>query len=487
MFFDNLVLMNLSVTELINFYRCPRLLFLNKLGDKTLQIPPSDFLKRLWKVGRNYESTVVDFFKYERPKYKIGDHAGGAKATHELMKSGVETIYQGVLKNDELVGIPDFLIKAKGHSNLGDYYYYPVDIKGASTAKERYLFQLASYSYLLGELQEFTPFYGGLLLLDLDLKIKFFIGLIQQVVYGIEESNKMLSNSESMPPLFIDSNCQMCQWYNFCLPEANEKEDLSLISGVNRKTKAALEKIGVKNYGDLANCTEDDLVTIEEISVDKRKEVIIQAKCLKEKKVYLREIPNITKENKEVYIDFESDMIFDEKSTEMSRVDYLCGLLKYEDGREEYKSLLLETEEQFTSDLAAYLESHMDFSFYHYGHYEQSLFEEKWKDLPRVNLINVEKIIKHSVIMPISSYSLKNISKALGFKWRNKEANAMQSMCWYSSYLDTKDRKYLDLSVEYNHDDCLALSHLNKWLFSLKEKEVPVGEFINISELKILQ
>ena len=476
--------MNLSVTELINFYRCQRLLFLNKFGDKTLQTAPSDFLRRLWKVGRNYESTVVDFFKYEKPKYKVGDYDTGLKATHELMKKGVELIYQGVLRNDELVGIPDFLIKAKGYSNLGDYYYYPVDIKGASTAKERYLFQLACYSYLLGELQEFTPFYGGLLLLDLDLQIKLFPGLMKQVVNGINESTKVLNNRESIPPLFIDSNCQTCQWYNLCLPEANKNEDLSLVSGVNRRIKAAMEKIGLKSYADLANCSEDDLVGIEEILPDRRKEIILQAKCLKENKIYLRQAPDLH-EDKGVYIDFESDMVFDEKSTEMSRVDYLCGLLKRLDNKEEYTSLLLETEEQFTGDLAAYLRDHMDLNFYHYGHYEQSLFEEKWKNLPRIMLVNVEKIVRDSLIMPVTSYSLKNISKVLGFKWRNKEANAMQSMCWYSAYLDSKDRKFLDLSIEYNHDDCLALAHLNKWLLSLKEKQVPVGELINMADLKI--
>ena len=196
--------MHLSVTEIINFYRCPRLLFLNKFGDKTLQVPPSDFLRRLWKVGRNYESTAVDFFKYEKPKYKIGDIDAGLKATLELMKKGVETIYQGVLKNDELAGIPDFLIKAKGNSFLGEHYYYAVDIKGASTAKERYLIQLASYSYLLGEVQGFTPLYGGLLLLDMDLQIKYFPALMKSVVSAISEGQKILSDSETMPPLFID-------------------------------------------------------------------------------------------------------------------------------------------------------------------------------------------------------------------------------------------------------------------------------------------
>lgn len=476
--------MHLSVTDLLNFYRCPRLLFLNKYGDKTIQLPPSDFLKRLWKFGRGYEIKVIDFFKYEKPKYRVGDYEDGFKKTVELMKKGVETIYQGVLKNDELTGIPDFLIKVGGNSLFGNYYYYAVDIKGASTSRERYLFQLASYSYLLGDIQGFTPLYGGLLLLDLDLQIRFFYGLMKQIVFAINESRNILSNPENMPGLFIDSNCPMCQWYNFCLPEANQKEDLSLISGVNRKIKSELQKISINSYAKLADCTVDDFSQIEELNGEKGKNVILQAKALKGKKIYLKSIPGLAKDNGEIYVDFESDIVFDEKGTDLTRIDYLIGLLKSEAQKEDYSYLLLEEEEEFLSEFASYLTKYLDFTFYHYGHYEQSILEEKWDTVPKIRLVNLEKVIKDSLIMPVTSYSLKNIAKVLGFKWKNKEASATQSMCWYSSYLETKDRSFLDLSIQYNKDDCYALKFIKDWLVSLKEKDIPLEQFIGLDRIK---
>ena len=477
--------MHLSVTDLINFYRCPRLLFLNKYGDRILQLAPSDFLKRLWKFGRGYESKIIDFFKYEKPKYKIGDYKAGFGITLELMKKGVETIYQGVLQNDELTGIPDFLIKAKGNSIFGDYYYYAIDIKGASTSRERYLFQLACYSYLLGDIQGFTPLHGGLLLLDFDLQIKYFYGLMKEVIYAINESKNILSNPDVIPDLFIDSNCQMCQWHNFCLPEATQKEDLSLISGLNRKIKEKLINISIKNYAELANCTLDDLSRIEELNGEKAKSIILQAKSLKEKRIYLKSMPDLPEGNGEVFIDLESDLIFSEKDFDLTRVDYLIGLLRCEGRKENYSYLFLEDEEKMLIDFTAYLKDHIDCTFYHYGHYEQSIFDEKWSMLPKVKLINIEKIIKDSLILPVTSYSLKNIAKFLGFKWKNQEASAVQSMCWYSSYLETKERAFLDLSIQYNQDDCLALMYIKKWLVSLKEKEVPVGELVNVEWLRV--
>lgn len=478
-----IAVMPLSVTDLINFYRCPRLLFLNQYGDKSLQLAPSDFLRRLWKFGRTYESKVIDFFKYEKPKYKVGDYETGFEETLKLMKAGVETIYQGVLKNDAIRGIPDFLIKAQGHSLFGTYYYYAVDVKGASTSRERYLFQLACYSYLLGDIQEFTPMYGGLLLLDVDLQIKYFYGLLKQVVYAIDKSKSILSNPDELPDLFIDSNCNMCQWINFCMPEANERKHLSLVSGINKKIKEKIEKIQIKNYAELANCTEEDFLEIEELAGNKGEAVIVQAKCLQEKKMYLKSVPDINKDDKEIFMDFESDMVLDEKGTELTRIDYLIGLLKCSGNKKDYLHLLLETEEQFLADFTKFLNEHKNYTFYHYGHYEQSIFNDKWNNLPEVTLVNIEKIIKNSVVLPITSYSLKNIAKTLGFRWQNKNANAMQSMCWYSTYLETKDRKYLDLSIEYNKDDCLALLYIKNWLESLKVNKLPIHSFINMESI----
>ena len=472
--------MQLSVTDLLNYYRCQRLLFLNHFGDKSLQLSPTDFLKKLWKAGRNYESTVVKFFEYKKPKYKIGNYDKGLEETLKLMKEGVDTIYQGVLKIDDLQGIPDFLIKAEGNSLFGNYYYYPVDIKGASTSRERYIFQLACYSYMLGEIQGFTPLYGGLLLLNVDLHIRHFYSLIKDVAYAIDESKNILKDPDTMPDLFIDSNCQMCQWYDYCLPEANKRKHLSLVSGVNRNIKDKLERIEITSYEKLSKCSTNDMSSIEELDKNRSETITLQSKCLSENKTYLKSLPNLEEQKKEVFIDFESDMIFNDAGTELIRVDYLAGLLKSEGIGYEYSSLLLEdSEEIFVKKLSEFLNNHSDYTFYHYGHYEQTVLESKWTSLPKVNLVNLEKVVKDAVIMPVPSYSLKNIARYLGFKWKNKEANAMQSMCWYAEYLETKDRKFLDLSIQYNEDDCLALLFLKDWLISLKKKEEFVGKFLD--------
>ena len=477
--------MTLSSSDLLNYYRCPRLLFLNKHGEKSLQLPPSDFLQRLWKVGRDYESTVIEYFKYKKPKYKVGDHETGLKETIKLMEEGVDYIYQGVLKNDDLVGIPDILIKKEGYSKFGNYYYYPVDIKGASSSREKYLFQLASYAYIIGEIQEFTPLQGGLMLLNLDLQIRSLHSLMKEVISAIEESKSILSNPDTMPDLFIDSNCQQCRWYDLCLPEAHKKKDLSLVPTLSRKIKAELQSMSINNYAELANCSKEDLANMESLTNDKGSQIILQAKALNEGKIYLKAIPNlIDTKGKEILMDFESDFIMDENGTDIRRVDYLVGLLRFDNKKPFYYCIILdESEEKLLEEFSGFIKEHSNFTFIHYGHYEQTVLNNKWNTLPDTKLLNLEKVVRDSLIMPVTSYSLKNIAKLLGFKWKNKEASATQSMCWYSQYLQTNDRQYLNLSIQYNMDDCMALYTVKEWLAHLKEKNIPIGEFIDIKEV----
>jgi predicted RecB family nuclease len=79
-------------------------------------------------------------------------------------------------------------------------------------------------------------------------------------------------------------------------------------------------------------------------------------------------------------------------------------------------------------------------------------------------LHDLNRDLMSSVVLPIYSYSLKAVAKYLGFAWSHPEASAVQSMFWYSSWLKSGDRSFLDCAVEYNADDCRATRLLKEWL-----------------------
>jgi predicted RecB family nuclease len=52
----------------------------------------------------------------------------------------------------------------------------------------------------------------------------------------------------------------------------------------------------------------------------------------------------------------------------------------------------------------------------------------------------------------------------MGFEWRETEADAAMSMLWFDLWLRTGNRRYLELSVEYNEDDCRATKVVREWV-----------------------
>ncbi|NES93081.1 TM0106 family RecB-like putative nuclease, partial [Okeania sp. SIO2B9] len=94
-----------------------------------------------------------------------------------------------------------------------------------------------------------------------------------------------------------------------------------------------------------------------------------------------------------------------------------------------------------------------------------------WKPLLK-RFVDIHKVVTQTVILPVESYSLKNIARWLGFEWRNPEANGAQSVCWYEEWLKTGDRSFLDAIIIYNQDDCYATYYIKEWLLKFLEEGV---------------
>ncbi len=85
--------------------KCPHRVFLNRFGNPEEKLPHSDFLNMLFENALAHEHDVVEGLAYEMPKgATLQDRA---LSTVELMRSGAERIYQGVLLETNESGIPD--------------------------------------------------------------------------------------------------------------------------------------------------------------------------------------------------------------------------------------------------------------------------------------------------------------------------------------------------------------------------------------------
>ncbi len=160
-----------------------------------------DFLPLLFRKGREFEDTVVEYLKQQHgaenfvllgDDYRHSWNEEKAKETFDLMKQGIPIILQAVLWNPQnrTYGMPDLLVRSDWLNRLtdegsistseehrsapaleSDYHYRVVDVKFSTlrfSADNLYLLdshgshssykaQLAIYNRALGRLQEYEP------------------------------------------------------------------------------------------------------------------------------------------------------------------------------------------------------------------------------------------------------------------------------------------------------------------------------------------
>ena len=91
------------------------------------------------------------------------------------------------------------------------------------------------------------------------------------------------------------------------------------------------------------------------------------------------------------------------------------------------------------------------------------------------NLIDLHSVLKQFAVLPVYSYGLKSVAKWMGFSWREKGSDAAMSMLWFDLWLSTGDRKYLELAVEYNEDDCRGTRAVREWVGGPRYQSIREG------------
>ena len=149
----------LTASKLYDYLQCPHKVWRDANGpqeEKSQEV--NSFVKMLWTRGVAHEEQIVA----ELGQYldlSEGSLDERFRKTTEAIENGEEIIYQGVLKFENYLGIPDILKK------MPDGKYFPIDIKSGSgfegvddgveegKPKKHYAVQLCFYIELLQKLE----------------------------------------------------------------------------------------------------------------------------------------------------------------------------------------------------------------------------------------------------------------------------------------------------------------------------------------------
>lgn len=490
--------MHITASKLYDYLQCPHRVWRDVHGPQEEKVQESNpFVELLWKKGVQHEERVIA---------KIGAFVDVAAGSHEerfqntleAMKNGSPLIYQGVLKHENLLGIPDLLKK------LPDGSYMPVDIKSGmgfeggdeekgteGKPKPHYAVQLCLYNDLLTKLG-FANHRSGKVIdihgeeVEYDLMAprgpktpetwwEFYERIKKHVEFLIEGKDK---NKPAMAGV-----CKLCPWSGSCKKWCEDSKDLSNVFYVGRSVRDKMsEDLFVDNVDELIGL---DVAEVMKQKAKEKKEgnkdflcgiadsslgtAIKRANILYNTKTPVAYQPIIfPKVSYELFFDIEDDPT--------QEFVYMHGVYERHAGNERYidftaKEISDEAEKAAWQAFWHYIDSlpQDDFSIYYYSHHEKTTYKKLQKRYPDVitpdkldeffvnpNAIDLYSIVQKQTDWPVGSYSLKALATYLGFNWRDETPSGALSIQWFNEYLENKDEAVLKRILEYNEDDCKA-------------------------------
>jgi len=457
-----------TANDIRQYALCPCGLYLDLHGPPEERAEAHAFLEHLRQVGIEHERAVMTTLLHVA--VPPGTLEFRSRATLKLLRQGENRLYHPVLTDGDLVGIPDLLEMVEVDSALGSFSYRPVDIKISASAKPEHADQLAFYALLLDRVQGFAPADGDAILVDRNRETVALgerLGPVRQVIGEIREV--MAGRTES--PTLCDQ-CGMCAWQDHCLRTLYGTNDVSLLDGFGPTKKAVLVDAGYTDLTAVSRAQAHRLCDLRGVGAKTADRIIRQAKVLLDGTPQVISPPSFRQPPLEVYLDMEC-----QQGTQMI---YLIGMLECEEGRDDqFLPFVAEGPEgeaemwgrflQYVRGLPAHT------VIYHYHNFEATHLR-KLADRHGIDtaaemklfghLVDLHRVLKDSVVLPVHSYGLKPVARYLGFKWRETGADAAMSMLWFDLWLSTGDRSYLESSIRYNEDDCRATKRVKEWLAS---------------------
>ncbi|MEZ5903367.1 MAG: TM0106 family RecB-like putative nuclease [Alphaproteobacteria bacterium] len=468
----------ITASDVHSLNHCPRRLWFEKNPPEGLEEAEEDAFEALViDMGLEHEKRTLSELAKDREVIT----ATSVEHTKQLMDENVSVIYQAQLRdeNELFIGNPDFLIR------LEDGLYQAADAKLARRVDKEIAIQLAFYRRLLANPHPAIAFVGN--------------GETEEVS---DESNPDLNEyiigirsvlAEDEPPLvrYSESKCKVCPFNGVCKPEFEEKQELTLVYGIDKRNVNGLEQAGIQTITDLSQTDPENIPDIPYLKgFEKKNKAVLQAKAWVTGEMFKLKDIDLPK-GTWVHFDIETNPLADTGEDHV----YLWGFLKPGYDQSDFEYVWTDTEAHDKNGWRAFLDlvKHYrdqwpDLRLIHYSNYERQKIQEYSKryDMEGDDLVlwlldkddgplyDLQKPVKDCLVLPVSGYGLKPICKHKGlvdFQWEDDDSGSQWSVVQYVAFLRESERETKDVIknsiLTYNRDDVVATRKLEEWLRQL--------------------
>jgi uncharacterized protein len=405
-----------------------------------------------WIRQRFPDAVMIEGYKEENLRQTI-----------DAMRRGVRAIRHPQLwwLKKEVYGQGDLLVRCDdAPSDLGSWHYRVKEGKKSKSVQDYHRLQGGLYNLILGHIQGYTPPTFDIFLPSGEVPV-----LMEEVEQDLKDTLDLwgvLRDGLHRPEL-PGYDEALSPWRIYANKLLVQQHDVTLIAGFTARTRRKLrDALAVKNQADLAKLTLQDFEHVFEDESAIRH--FWQARAYLERRPIL--LPgaqlSISRRRRTIYWDFEtSDSVH---PTEPPHA-YMIGTL--EDGK--YRAFVAEgaaDEERMFREFIALVGKPSDVHLCHWTGFEEKVLEHAAERHPTIAkeirallscCVDLYRLVKEAVVLPVSSYSVKDVAPVFGFNWRQADVDGFASMVAYWRYLETDEFEELVPILTYNEDDCRAL------------------------------
>jgi uncharacterized protein len=492
-----------SPSDLTEYLACAHAAALSRAvarGERPKAYVASAYANLIFAKGDQHEAAhLARLREAGRDVHEVGfsgDWATVSARTAELMRAGVEVIYQGAFVVGAWRGLADFVERVDTPSDLGDWSYEVVDTKLArARAAPSHVLQLCFYSEGVAQIQGAVPVLAHL---ELGSGLRETIRLREVAPYfrRARASFEAAGRSEHPTVPYPCEHCGFCEYRRECESSWRDTDHLSLVAWITRSQVALLKSAGVETRGALGALGSESAVpdmrpaTLANLHQQARLQVEAEGKDsppyellpLESERGFAR-LPDPSPGD--VMFDLEGDPLW----TPARELTFLFGLLLAEDDGWRYEPIWahsLEEEreafQQVVDLLRARLDAHPDMHVYHYSPAEPSaltrlMAEHATRELEMDELlrrqvfVDLLTVVRQSMRVGVESYSLKQIEALAGFKRAADMGSGADAVLGYERFIEKGDPVELDGIARYNDEDCGATLALRDWLVAIRPPE----------------
>ena len=454
----------------------------------------SDFLRckykcylRLKNISSNENKIEWDFFEIES-RYKISAYEYFRQNYPDVnYDNNPRDIFTALIrpsryylnlsvKNDELSFYLDAVHRKKPRSNtLVSEEIFPIMFLPSEKTNKVDRLELGVRSTILADQLGITP-RSGILIHGKDylakrVQLQTLVPTSKIIIRDLTSLTQTLD-----PPLHrLNDHCKVCQFSDYCLQLAVERDCLSLLPRLSSKEIDKLNKKGINTLTQYSYTYRPRRRRSKRTPGNTRHNTALQAVAIRVDRICVCAKPSLPSATSYLYIDVES--IPDREFY------YLICVLKSDAAKVERYQFWANNDEderiiwlRFLSLMAGM----KDYVIFHYGAFEIKYFsimekryggDKETIENMRSASFNVLSAIYAKIYFPTYSNTLKDVASYLGFNWSPDCTSGASSVIWRLVWEMSDNQDIMKGLLIYNYEDCKALRTVVQALKALSSKD----------------